>query len=586
MSIKKDQNARLLILIAIVLFNIALWFFSSMIAFAIAPGQYGNVAKALWESGITWMLEPGFYDPSVSYGIRIMSIVVILISMITFSGGIIGYVASLFSSIIENARKGKGKLYIYDHILILNWNQKALELIADYRHDEKVTHIVVLSNHDKEIIEKDIARKLYGLKDKKKINIIIRQGEVFSKSDLMDVCIEQAKAIIILSDDSIEKSQDDAHVDIHAIKTLMLVANLNLKKDPTIIVEVKEHKSISLIRDKIGHQKQLSDQIIPILPDELMGRLIAQTIMMPELSLVYQELFSFHGAEFYSIDHMKADDYIKEYQYGIPIYNIGNTLFIMAESESRLFSRRNQPLSEYQKLLIRDEERYHEQIILIFGTNNKLKYILESIDLYNKENKTQIDVHHIQSNDVKKIEEQMKTFTKIDTILILSDDSLEPKDYDSDVLITLLLIQDIAHQHQAKIVIELLDPRHDDIAQSYHIQNTIISNEYISKLITQLSKNRKLYPLYEDLLTYDPIDSDIETYEVYAYKASDLIKNQLPLSFHSYAEFAYSVYVSGFQSYHVIGLMKDNHLDLFKGNLDDPKTLIIDEYTTVILICK
>ena len=584
-SIKKDQNARLLILFSIVLFNISLWFFSSLLAFIIAPGQYDNVTKALWESGITWMLEPGFYDPTVTYGIRIISIIVILTSMITFSGGIIGYVASLFSSIIENAKKGKGMLYVYDHILILNWNQKALELIADYRFDEDTTTVVVLSPHDKESIEKDIERKLYGLKDKKKIQVIVRQGEVFSKSDLMDVCIEDAKTVIILSDETQDENSNEIFKDIQAVKTLMLVSNLNLKHEPTIIVEVKEQKTVTLIKDRIGKQKNMSHQIIPILPDELMGRLIAQTILMSPLSQVYHELLSFQGAEFYTVEHLEAEHYIKHYPYAIPIYKLKDDLFVMTENEKNLYQRRDVPLSEFTQLSFKNADRYHEQTILIFGSNRKLFYIIDSIELYKKENKTNILVHHIDSNDAKVIEEEVKTFKKIDTILILSKDYLEPKDYDSDVLVTLLLIQDIAKKHNAEIVIELLDPRHFDIAQSYNIQNTIISNEYISKIITQLSKNRKLYTLYQDLLTYDPIDSDEETYEVYAYEASDIFKNQLPLSFDSYADFIYSCYMSGKGRYIMIGYIKDNQLQLFKGNLDEKHPIVIDKKTIIITIC-
>src|SRR5690554_576969 len=116
LSIKKNQNARGILLASIIIFNVLLWLISSIIAFLIHPNYYQNISKALWESGITWMLEPGFYDPSMPYAIRIMSIIVIIVSMITFTGGIIGYVANLFSTIIDNAKKGKNKLYIKDHI--------------------------------------------------------------------------------------------------------------------------------------------------------------------------------------------------------------------------------------------------------------------------------------------------------------------------------------------------------------------------------------------------------------------------------------------------------------------------------------
>ncbi len=78
-------------------------------------------------------------------------------------------------------------------------------------------------------------------------------------------------------------------------------------------------------------------------------------------------------------------------------------------------------------------------------------------------------------------------------------------------------------------MIRLLDPRHVDIAQGYNIKNTIISNKYISRLMTQLSKDRYLYPLYEDLLTYDEDDAEDETYEVYTYRQS-IFENPLPLT--------------------------------------------------------
>lgn len=227
LSIKRDQNARGILLIEIVLFNLFLWFFSSILAYLIEPNQYGSIIAALWESGITWMLEPGFYDPSVSYLIRVISIVVIIISMITFTGGIIGYVGNLFSSIIDNAKAGKSKLYLYDHILILNWNYKGLELIADYMHDDDTNTVVILSNQPKNEVENEINRKMYHQKSmKRKLHILIREGEVFSKSDLMKVCIEEAKSIIILSDES--SAHNATSMDMFSMKTLMLVSNLNL----------------------------------------------------------------------------------------------------------------------------------------------------------------------------------------------------------------------------------------------------------------------------------------------------------------------------------------------------------------------
>ncbi len=588
MSIQKYKNARGLLLGGIVIFNVCLWFFSSLLAYIIAPGTYGDIASALWKSGITWMLEPGFYDPNVDVGIRIISIIVILLSMITFTGGIIGYVASLFSSILESSKQGKGKLSMYDHILILNWNTKALELLVDYRYDDEVTNIVILSSNDKEDIETAIKRKLYDVKGipASKMNIIVRQGEVFSRSDLVSVSIEQARTIIILSDEVDGSSAIEKNADILAIKTLMLVSNLKIRPEQTIVVEVKQEKTLSLINEKIAPRMGIKEQVIPVLPDELMGRLIAQTILMPDLNQVYKELFSFEGAEVYTIDEVDVTEYMRTHSHVVPVFNQGKRTYIVSENKKNLDIKRSVPLTAYQSLHIDETNHYHNKDILIFGKNNKLKYILDSINLYQKENDTVVNVTLIESNDASVIEKSTKDLKHIDTILILSADYLEPKEFDSDVLVTLLLIQEIAKLHHAEIIIELLDPRHYDIAQSYNIQNTIISNKYISRLFTQLSKNRYLHSFYHDLLTYDEENAAEESYEIYAYRAQDLIEGTYPLQFSSKSDFIYSCYMSGHQEYSMIGLIQNNQLDIFKGNLDEHVPLIINKDDVVITICK
>ncbi|MDD4212693.1 MAG: hypothetical protein PHY42_04785 [Bacilli bacterium] len=508
--------------------------------------------------------------------------------MITFTGGIIGYVASLFASIFESSQSGKGKLFVYQHILILNWNTKALELIADYQYDDETTTVVILSSIDKEIIESAIKRKFYDSKNKQhmKLNVIVRQGEVFSKIDLENVCIEQAKTIIILADEEPSDHLIEKNADILAMKTVMLVSNMNIKPEQTVIVEIKQKETAALIHDRIAERMGFGNQVITIFPDELMGRLIAQTILMPDLNHVYQELFSFEGVEVYTVPETDAKVFMETHSHGIPIFNHHNHLFVIAENYKSLDMTREYPLDRYQSIIINEQNRYHTKNIIVFGRNNKLDYILDSIELYQKENNTKVNVTLIESNDVAVIEKSTKEIEHIDTILILSRDYLEPKDYDSDVLVTLLLIQDIAKTHQAEIIIELLDPRHYDIAQSYNIQNTIISNKYVSRLMTQLSKNRYLNDFYLDLLTYDEADATEETYEIYAYQAHDIIDQPFPLTFASKADFIYSCYQSGKEDYIVIGLLKNNTLNLFKGNLDEGGPLIIEKEDVIITICK
>lgn len=584
LSIKKNKNARLFLLLGLVLFNFALWICSSFVAYLISPVEYGsNIIVAFWRSGITWMMDPGFYAVEGNIGLRILSIAVIIVSMISFSGGIIAYVASLFSSIIENSEKGKGKLYIFNHVLILNWNAKALELIADYLYDDSVNNVVILSDCDKAEVEKMIRRKLYGIpKERKaKLNVIVKEGDVFSQSDLNNVCIDNSSSIIILAP---MDEVDDATADMSVIKTLMLVANCELSKKQTIILETKKDDTAKLVREKISKTLGIEDRIISIQPDEMMGRLIAQTLLYPEVNNVYQELFSFQGAEFYTLPEEDISEFLQTHDKCIPIYNLNGCMYVLGNNKNDLASIRNAPLGEQRKLNLGCEELYKDRNILIFGGNNKLRFIVESLKLYEKDSGCKVNLTFVSSNDAETIKNSVKDIRKIDSILILSSDKLEKKDYDSDVLLTLLMIQDIAKLHKSDIIIELLEPKHFDIAQSYNIKNTIISNRYISRIMTQVSKDSRLLAIFLDLLSYD--DDTQKSYEVYTFPAADFLCEKLPMSFSSQSELVASCYYSSDGKFTVIGHVCEGKTRVFQGNLDNKEELVIHPDDKLIVICE
>ncbi|OQC16296.1 MAG: hypothetical protein BWX72_00658 [Firmicutes bacterium ADurb.Bin080] len=586
LSIKKHKNARLILLIGIIVFNLLLWLVSSLIAFLSSPGSYGNAVEALWRTGITWMLDPGFYDPDGNVVVKVLSITVIITSMISFSGGIIAYVANTFSSIVEKSEKGSGKLYIYDHILILNWNSKALELIADYLYDEDVTNVVVLSSCEKLEVEKLVKRKLYDMgKDKAgHLNVIVRQGDVFSKSDLSDVCIDKASSIIILSP-SDDNREIDA-LDMSVIKNLMLVVNCESSKDPVIIVEAKKEETVELVKEKIAKNTNRIDRIIPIQPDEMMGRLIAQTIIYPEVNSAYQELFSFKGAEFYIAPEGSIGDYMKENNYSIPLFNRNGVMYILSDSEKNLQVKRPIPISDYRKVEVGEYQTYREKNIIVFGQNSKLKYIEDSIRLFEKDSNSKVNITLVGANDADTINKSVKDIKKIDSILILSDDNISKEDYDSDVLLTLLMIQDIAKLHHADIIIELLDPKNYDIAQNYNIRNTIISNKYVSRIMTQLSKSSKLYNLFIELLTYDDNEGEDATYELYSFDVIDFFKGKNPEPFNSASELINSCYFSSSGEYTVIGYVSKGITRIFKGDLDTPEEIAFSLEDKVLVVCK
>ena len=75
------------------------------------------------------------------------------------------------------------------------------------------------------------------------------------------------------------------------------------------------------------------------------------------------------------------------------------------------------------------------------------------------------------------------------------------------------------------IIVEIIDPKHHDVVNSYSIDNVVISNRYISKMITQIGEKEALFEFYKDILTYDTEETETyESKEIYAKKVSSFFE--------------------------------------------------------------
>jgi len=134
--------------------------------------------------------------------------------------------------------------------------------------------------------------------------------------------------------------------------------------------------------------------------------------------------------------------------------------------------------------------------------------------------------------DEKLICETLETYisnaTRPTSVLILSDDISAEEDVDSNALANLVYVQNILARKREKgdpvvdlidLVVELVDPKHHDIVSSYSVDNVVISNRYISRMIVQIGEVDALFDFYVDILTYD--DQETESNEIYIKRAGD-----------------------------------------------------------------
>ena len=620
-SVQLVKKPGRVVLIAILLFNVLFFLMSAIMISALAlegTEKMGFIEAAFCT--ITMILDAGciqFVVEDIGQSgvlITIVCLFIIFVGMISFTGAVIGYITNYISGFIENANLGKRKLHLSEHFVILNWNTRASEIINDMLYCDKKQNVVVLVPTKKAEVEMEIEerindtirkenkaiekkyenypwlkRKIAKARNKfrKKVVVLVREGDVFSSKQLEDISLDKARSIIILGSDinnSIcrfgqkEKVEELSRGNSQTIKTLMQVADItaaeNSFDNQRIIVEITDDWTGEVV-NKIIEAKQVDAKcnIIPVRVNEVLGQILSQFCLMPELNHVYSELFSNRGAEFYTKecddpDEMKfLTEYFENHNHALPVTIMENKgrlhSYYVAENDEDVDRKSSVVPSDYRIKLNYDYKMEMKNVIIL-GHNSKCKNIMAGFQAFSNEWKTDDTepVRIIVVDDKKSLEkmnyykdypfvintveaeiydkdlicstiEEFVSGNKEDTsVLILSDDSALNENIDAGALANLVYVREIINRKKKEnpdfdeesidIIVEIINPKHHDIVSSYSVNNVVISNRYISKMVTQISEVEALFEFYNDILSYDEDVSDgYSSKEVYIKKISD-----------------------------------------------------------------
>ncbi|MCD8117704.1 MAG: hypothetical protein LUE21_11480 [Oscillospiraceae bacterium] len=583
------KTPALAILLGILLLNILLFAVSALIISALAPSSLES--SGFWVSvfyTISMILDAGCISYVIAdvgeagVGLVIVCMLTVIIGMITFTGAVIGYVTNAISNFIENSQSGRRALRISGHTVILNWNSRASEIVNDLLYTGKKEVIVILVNEGAEAVERELNDRLsdtvHRENVKNRLTVIVREGETFSTKQLTDISILTAKNIIILSSDYQntmckyeyrEHREEQEYGNSNTVKTLVQVAEFTASAasadDQTIVVEVENLWTHQLVDKVILHKEKLGKcNIIPVPVNKILGQLLSQFSVMPELNAVYSTLFSNKGAEFfcqpYHGDWNETEDisrYLAGHDCAIPMTAMmtktGPEAFYIADQEEDAEKLCSAPCQELDIQLNPDYWLSTKNVIII-GHNSKSMELMKGFEAFRGEwtpgdgseilNLLMIDdkkslekrsfyqaypyVRQVVEADVfesEKIAGAINAFLDANpgqvSILILSDDNARPESIDAGALAYLIFVRDILASRAAgdsafdpgriDIIVEILNPKNYDVVHDFSANNVVISNRYISKMVTQISEKEALYEFYCDILTYD--EEDAETYE-------------------------------------------------------------------------
>ena len=144
---------------------------------------------------VTMILDPGCISyvvediGQVGAAITIMCLIVVIAGMLFFTGTVIGYITNVISDFISESNSKERRLDLSGHVVILNWNMRGAEIVNELLFYDSPQKVVVLSNSNKDAIEREINERLldtmhHDKKLKNNVTVIVREGDVFSTKQI------------------------------------------------------------------------------------------------------------------------------------------------------------------------------------------------------------------------------------------------------------------------------------------------------------------------------------------------------------------------------------------------------------------
>jgi voltage-gated potassium channel Kch len=488
---------------------------------------------------------------------------------------LIGILSNEIESRVDALRRGRSKVLENDHTVILGWSPQVFtivsELVLANENRRSGAVIAVLADRDKVEMEEEIRSRLPHLKNTR---VICRSGSPIDPTDIETVSPHTARSIIVLPPDLPEGKNPDSYV----IKSVLALANNpNRRAEPYhVVTQIRDPKNLEVLR-MVGQK----DLVQPVLTNDLIARVVAQTSRQSGLSVVYTELMNFDGDEIYFTD-LPASLVGKTYADSLFTYEDSAVLGLQRLDGTILM---NLPMDTDLRATDRlfaisaDDDTLHPSSLvappidqsairsgqnagnpvpekcLILGWNRsgttiicelenyvaKGSGVLVFCDILNVEKQIREDCGRLPNQKISVLEgeitnramlEKLK-ITDYDHVIVLAYGSLEPQEADARTLVTLLHLRDIAERDETpfSIVSEMLDLRNRQLAEVAGVDDFIVSEHLVSLMMSQLSENADLFAVFTDM--FDPEGS-----EIYLKPVSDYVGIGKPVNFYTVLEAA------------------------------------------------
>ncbi len=493
---------------------------------------------------------------------KLSSIIGVMVGLILFSS-MVAFITSVFKAKLDELRRGRSIVLETNHTLILGFGDRILEIIKELieaNDSEPDAAIVILAEDDKEYMDNKIRD---NISDFSTTRVITRSGVVTNINNLKKVMAERAKSIIIIN--SAANWQPDSEknlADALVLKSIMsIIAVCSGNEHPPIVCEIHSD------RDRDLAQNISSNTIKALNEVSVLSRMIAQLALSRNgLSVVYADMVGFDGNEFYFYipengwgGPLTFGDSLYRFKSSTPmgihnskgqiilnpskntIINEGDELIVFAEDDSTIYYF-NQPIFEPKTNEIPETKtNLRTQKVALLNWTPKTEIIMEKLcsylpagselcafvskdipemkifktNLINLYPGIKISINQMDLNDLERLDAiKPQSF---DSILILSPGGSTIEEMDAYVISLLIRIrqilllntnpnksaENIGSIKWPKLITEVMDSENIDIILNSGVEDFMVSNQFVSQIMAQVSEEPLALDVYDDLFQAD-----------------------------------------------------------------------------------
>lgn len=504
-------------------------------------------------------------DTESAFHNRTVGVITSLIGLALVST-LLAFVTSLIKEKLESLRRGKSMVLESDHTIILGFGIRTIEIIRELieaNASEKDAAVVVLSELDKEKMDDTISDYLT---DTETTRIVTRSGSTSNPLALKKIGVQSARSVVVLNPAGPANPPEvKSKADYRVLKSMMaVVAALDGGHIP-VVAKLHFPQNRRLAEGNLlGHIETIDEE-------QVLAKILVQTSRTPGLTMVYSDLVGFLGNEVYfcpvpeRYHGLNFGEFAFYFKQSIPlgiknsfgrielnpdpgrVLENGDEAIILAEDDSTIHFHEQavitpEPLALSSKQKTLDIERY-----LILGWSSKSTMIIHEYGCYIKEGSV-IDVAVTELSDeirtqfqavaekhpgirmnIRTVDAMSPEFPAelqpetYETVIILAGQDNDIEEIDSETISILLkfrlylgrLEEESGNGETTQLITEVMDSENVEIMQHAGVKDFIISNQFVSKILAQISQEPQVSGVYDILFKAEGSEIYLKTLDLY-----------------------------------------------------------------------